>query len=96
MLGKLVMLSFLSVLLTIVMIVRVHQSTSGMGTGLTTYHIKETGHKVHADDAVPCSGSYGGRLSVVRGRRSFTVVTVYHIVWVLSPYVEVYSLCGMD
>ena len=45
-LEKHVMLSFLSVLLTIVIIVLVHQSASGMGTGLTTYRIKGTGREV--------------------------------------------------
>ena len=56
-----------------------------MGTGLTRYHIKGTGRLVRADDAVPWSGSDGGRRSVVRGRRSFTVAMVYHIFRVLSP-----------
>ena len=56
-----------------------------MGTGLTTYCIKGTGRKVRADDVVLWSGSDGGRRSIVRGQRSFTVAMVYHIFWVLSP-----------
>ncbi len=47
------------------MIVQVHQSTPGIGTGLPCPYIVGLGHEVLAGDAVLMSGLDGGRRSIV-------------------------------
>ena len=88
------MLSFLYILLTIVMIVQVHQSTSGIGTGFTMYRIMGIGHKVLAGDAVLWSGLDGGRSSVVGD--PLEVFEAHGLPYYTSSYVEVYRYSGPD
>ena len=72
-----------------------------MGTGLTTYRIKGTGHKILSGNAVLWSRSDDGRCSIVGGAVGVfnahgLSYDMHHMICHTSSYVEVDSLCVPD